>query len=749
MPLYADIVLPLAQPTYTYAIKEGMELEVGDAVIVQFGRNKLYTGIVWNLHENRPDAKRIKTISQKLYSHPILTPAQMELWVWIADYYMCTLGEVMRSALPSLMKVKGDDEESINDRIASPRTERYICLSAEYNDLEKREELLAKLQRRSPKQHALIQELLSHDLSSALGGLPRRILSADSTVIRTCEKHKYITSDQREVEYSNQITLNQLPSLSEHQNEALAKIKGDFESKSAVMLHGITGSGKTEIYSHLAAQTLAQGGDVLYLVPEIVLSTQLVTRLERIFGKVTAYHSKHTDKRRAESYLRLLKSDGGELVIGARSAIFLPLNNLKLIIVDEEHDPSYKQVDPSPRYNARDCAVVLARYSDARVVLGSATPSIETWYNAQVGKYGAAHLTQRYGDSQPPQIIISDTIRAVKRGERRTHFNFVLLDKIRETIERGEQVMLFQNRRGFAPYVECDACMWSARCPQCNVSLTLHKHKNSLTCHYCNHSQSAPSTCPRCGKGSVIAKGFGTEKVEQEISQLIPEAVTVRLDRDSVTSDSALNAVIDKFTQKEANIMVGTQMITKGFDFAGVSLVGILNADNLLLSPNFRSVERAFQLMTQVAGRAGRREQVGTVIIQSSDPEHPTIKQVLDGNYQAFAQRELIDRELFNYPPFSRLINITLRHRDMTTLRQAIVWLIEGLHKKFGAKRVLGPATPPVDRIRGEYIVGAMLKIEAGASMARARELIRELFRLMQSSQKFRNVTIICDVDPQ
>ena len=630
MQLYADIVLPLAQPVYTFAVPGGTDVAAGQAVAVQFGARKFYTGIVWRVHDRRPDFKTVKPIQRVLYDAPLLSAQQMALWEWIASYYMCSLGEVMRVALPALMKPSGDTEEEFSGDEFRPRTECYVSLAAELRDEGRFHEVCEKIERRAPKQY-----------------------------------------------------------------EAL------------------------------------------------------IERMERIFGsRVTPYHSKLTNRRRTETYLRLNRSDGGEFVVGVRSSVFLPLKHLQLIVVDEEHDASYKQTEPAPRYNARDCAVVMARLTGGRTLLGSATPSLETWLNAASGKYGRAELTERYGDARPPEILVSDTLRAARRGERKAHFNKLLLDRIGETLDRGGQVMLFQNRRGFSPYVACSECGWTARCPHCNVTLTYHKGGRKLVCHYCGHTEDVPAKCPSCKVTDVLPMGFGTEKVEEEISRIFPEARVARLDRDSVTSEKAFSAIIADFEARRTDILVGTQMITKGFDFAGVSLVGILNADNLLNNPDFRAAERAFQLMMQVAGRAGRRDDGGEVVIQTSEPGHPVIRQVAAGDFEGMARAQLAERKAFFYPPYARLTSLTLRHRDPSVLRNGVMDLAARLRTRFG-RRLLGPMTPPVDRIRGEYLVGLLLKIESGASSARARELLAAELKTFAGNPAFKSITVVVNVDPQ
>ena len=751
---FADIVLPLAQPAYTFRVAEDAELCEGDAVAVQFGPRNIYTGIVWRLHAQRPDARRIKTVGRALYDRPLLTRRQMELWEWTADYYMCTVGEVMRAALPSLMKPRGADEEEFSRAAYAPRTERYVAPAEVFaGDSQQASDLLDRMERRAPRRYAAMAELLEMSLHSDDGFVPRRLLTADSAVLTTLVRKGLAVEQVREAAAGGKYDSRfRLPELTAAQTAARDSIAARWRDRQTVLLHGVTGSGKTEIYIHFIAETVARGGDVLMLVPEIALTSQLIERMERIFGsRVTAYHSRLSDRRRTETYLRLSASEGGEFVVGARSALFLPLRNLQLIIVDEEHDSGYKQDDPAPRYNARDCAVVLTRLCGCRTLLGSATPSIESYANARSGKYGVVTLTERYGNAQLPQVIISDTLLAAKRGERRSHFNKALADRIDTTLDAGGQVMLFQNRRGFAPYVECRSCGWTARCPNCNVTLTLHKSRNSMECHYCGHTEPIPSRCPSCRSAVPEPAGFGTEKIAEQIALLFPRAGVVRLDADSATSERAYRQIIDSFASGRSNIMVGTQMITKGFDFGGVSLVGILNADNLLRNPDFRASERAFQLMMQVAGRAGRRDAGGQVVIQTSEPEHPIIRFVATGDYDSMAARELAEREAFGYPPYSHIVTLTLRHRSTETLRRCAQLLAGELRSRFG-RRLLGPVTPPVDRIRNEYIVTMMLKIEHGRSFARARQLLREAMAVVKgpaADREMRSVTIVCDVDPR
>lgn len=752
MPLFADIVLPLAQPTYTFAVPEGMRVAEGQAVEVQFGPRKFYTGLVWRLHDRRPDFKRIKPLRRILYELPLVPAPQRALWEWVATYYMCSLGEVMRIALPALMKPAGDSEEEFLREEYRPRTECYLSLAPTLHDEAAFHEVCDRLERRAPRQYEALLELAATGDGERIptGEVARRLLKADYAVWHALERKGYVTASQRERSVERGEAAFRLPELTPAQREALAALRSAFDGgRSAALLHGVTGSGKTEIYIHLIAETLRRGDDVLLLVPEIALTAQLIERLERIFGsRVTPYHSRLTARRRTETYLRLNRSEGGELVVGARSALFLPLERLRLLIVDEEHDASYKQTDPAPRYNARDCAVVAARLFGGRTLLGSATPSLETWLNARSGKYGLATLSERYGTARLPSVLLSDTLRAARRGERHAHFNKALLDRIEERLARGEQTMLFQNRRGFSPYVECTECGWTARCPHCNVTLTLHKRSERLVCHYCGHTEAVPAKCPSCRVTDVVPMGFGTEKIEEEIARIFPEARVARLDRDSVTSEKAFSAIVADFAARKTDILVGTQMITKGFDFDGVSLVGVLNADNLVNSPDFRAAERAFQLLMQVAGRAGRRDGGGEVVIQTSEPGNPLLRQVAAHDYEGMALAQLAERQAFFYPPYARLTALTLRHGDPELLRRAADTLAARLRARFG-RRLMGPMPPPVDRIRNEWLLRMILKIESGASSVRARKILAEELARLRGEESFKPITVVVDVDPQ
>ncbi|MFI3316137.1 MAG: primosomal protein N' [Rikenellaceae bacterium] len=750
MARYADIILPLAQAAFTFEVDESLGVEEGSAVVVPFGAvtEKYYTGIVQRLHDQKPDFKKIKKVVRTLYARPLLTASQRKFWEWVADYYMCTTGEVMRVALPSMMKPTGGSDAELALEEFRAQSEYYVTLPARSaGDLE---ELIASRQRRAPKQALALAAVakLARELNSNM--VPRRLLDVQIAVLQSLARRGDILLEQRDITleplYKKLFTL---PQLTPHQSEALAAIEASFTEKSTALLHGITGSGKTEIYIHLIARRLARGEDVLLLLPEIALTAQLLERMERIFGsRVVAYHSKLTPRRRTEIYLQINNRDGGNFIVGVRSAIFLPLKRLELIIVDEEHDASYKQNDSAPRYNARDAAVFIASHRGGNTLLGSATPSLESWMNSQSGKYGFAQLTERYGDAQEPAVIISDTIRSVKRGERKGHFNFDLLHRISERLDCSEQVILFQNRRGFAPYIECGTCGWSPRCPHCNVTLTLHKSQGRLSCHYCGYVDKIPAQCPECQSVAIKPMGFGTEKIEEQISELLPTARVARLDRDSVTSSRALGEIIGQFESGQTDVLVGTQMITKGFDFSKVTLVGILNADNMLNSPDFRAEERAFQLITQVAGRAGRRGANGEVVIQTSLPKHRVLSFVIAKDYRAFAATLLAERECFGYPPYSRILAITMKHRDRDLLHASANALWSLLHPIFG-RRVQGPVPGVIDKIRDEYIVMMNLKIEMGASSQRAREILRDMISRLRQTAEYKYINIICNVDPQ
>ena len=747
--LYAQVVLPLAQPMYTFSVEETLGVGMGDAVVVQFGSSRYYTGIVWSMTTQKPEYPRIKPILKRLYSTPLVTPEAQRLWEWIAEYYMCTIGEVMRVALPALAKPSATTLTELDERSIEAPTETFIALAEELRSEESLVAYVAKHGRKAPRRTETIERIaaLAAERSGINGFVPRRLVDAETQHITDLKRRGLIELREAPIEATRDKNDFLLPTLSEAQQRTLEAIDRGHESGKVALLHGVTGSGKTEIYIHLIARTLAEGRDALVLVPEIVITSQLVERLERIFeGRTTTYHSRLTPLRRGETFLRLASSTGGELIVGVRSAIFLPMKRPGLVVVDEEHDANYKQTDPTPRYNARDMAVVMSRIYGANVVLGSATPSLESLHNATTGKYAYIELTERWGEAVLPEIIVSDTIRAVKRNERKTHFNLELLQNINRSLSAGEQAILFQNRRGYAPYIQCRTCGYSPRCPHCNVTLTRHKASDRMECHYCGYNMPVPKMCPNCEVQDMALMGFGTEKVAEEISRLMPEARIERLDGDTSTSERAFKRIVTRFDSGEADILVGTQILTKGFDFGGVTTVGILNADNLLTMPDFRASERAFQLMMQVAGRAGRRNDRGRVVIQTSQPKHPVIRFVASGDYHAMANSELAERKAFGYPPYSHLIRLLMRHEDYNLLHHAAHTLAGVMRKKFGA-RVMGPVSAALEMLRGEHRAEILLKIESGASMQRARTLLREAISSVESDPKYKTVKISIDVD--
>ncbi len=749
--LYAQVVLPLAQPMYTFSLDEGLAVGVGDAVVVQFGSSRYYTGLVWSITTQKPDFPRLKPILKKLYSHPLLGANDQRLWEWIAEYYMCSLGEVMRMALPSLAKPSATSFVELEERVLDEPTELFVALSEELQTEEALAEYVEQHRRRSPRRTELMDAIaaLAQQRGAEDGFVPRRLVDATSQQIMALRSKSLIRSEQRPRQRLSSSSTDNflLPTLSVAQSRALDEIRHAHGEGKVALLHGVTGSGKTEIYIHLVAEELSKGNDVLFLVPEIVITSQLIERLERIFeGRTTTYHSRLTPLRRGQTFLRLAASTGGELIVGVRSSVFLPMRRPGLIVVDEEHDPGYKQSDMQPRYNARDCAVVMSRLSGCRVVLGSATPSLESYLNAISGKYHYVELKERWGKGVLPEIIVSDTIRSVKRGERKVHFNFDLLRNIEQSLALNEQVILFQNRRGYAPYIQCSTCGYSPRCPHCNVTLTQHKASSRMECHYCGFTMERPRVCPNCETQDMKTMGFGTEKVEEEVVRLFPEARVERLDGDTSSSERAFKRIVSSFEQRETDILVGTQILTKGFDFEGVTTVGILNADNLLSAPDFRAAERAYQLIMQVAGRAGRHNDRGRVVIQTSQPNHPVIQHVASGDYHSMARAELGERQAFGYPPYSHLIRFMLRAKDYEQLRSAAHSLGGCLRRKFG-DRVMGPVSAALEMLRGEHRAEILLKIESGASMKLARKLIGEALESTAKEAMFKGVTITADVD--
>lgn len=749
--LYADIALPLNQPLFTYRVAEELHDTIAEGRCVRAQVDtKFYTGIVWRLHNERPPFSTIRTIRSYVDNAPILSDVQMRFWEWMAEYYMSNIGNLMRVGIPSALKPDGFSHSEFARDTYKPPAVMYVSLHKSINDLQKLDQTFESLTRASRQYGALLEFISKVDEGKEFTTeLPRNYLKVPMAPLRAMEKKNIFTLSTRELKPGELPPLpSVLPVLTEHQQEVYEFIKEQFKQKDVALLQGITGSGKTEIYIKLIDEQLKQGKNVLYLLPEIAMTSQLIERVKTYFGeRVIAYHSRYSERHRVESYLRANMDRGGELILGVRSALFLPTENLGLVVVDEEHDQSYKS-DQQPYYNARDSAVMLAYLMGAKTVLGSATPSLESYANAVGGKYIHAVLTERYGGAPLPQIYISDTLKAVKRGERKTHFNRFLIEKIDETLSAGEQVMLFQNRRGFSPYVECGECGWIAFCPNCNVALTLHKGESRLRCHYCQYSRAVPLACPDCHKSSIDPRGFGTEKVEDELSKLFPSAKIARLDSDTSQTARSYNKIIHDFERGVTDVLVGTQMITKGFDFGGVSLVGVLNADNLLAYPDFRASERAFQLMTQVAGRAGRREKQGEVVIQTSQPTNNVIRQTSSYDYEGMANEQLSERAAFFYPPYFRMVMITLRHRDKSLLWRGAEYLNNILRPIFG-RRLQGPQPPPIDKIRREYLLTFVLKVERELSYAEAKQILSQSVDELKSKKEYRYISVVCNVDPQ
>ncbi len=813
--MYADIVLPLALAPLTYGVPSDMEeqLNVGCRVTVQLGKRKLYAGIVIDIHNNKPDSYEVKNILSAIDNLPIVTPLQIRFWLWMADYYMCTLGEVMTASLPSGLKMESetklifykqpDDYSELNDtereilahlenkstqtvdslakvvgkknilgllaglqekgligsgehlkHTYKPKLEAYVKLSPSIGNEEQLNEVLLSL-KRAKKQEALLLHYLSFAGEIKFSSPPffskKELLKGKpelQAALKACVDKGLLVQEMVEVaRLSAQAEATKpIAGLTQSQEIAFNQIKELFADKDVVLLHGITSSGKTEIYLQLIKEQLEQGRQVLYLLPEIALTFQLINRLRGVFGdRVGVYHSRYSDAERVEVFQSIGKRY--DIVIGARSSVFLPFASLGLIIVDEEHDGSYKQQDPAPRYNARDAAVVLAGMHGAKVLLGTATPSVESYYNAQVGKYGLAQLQERYGNAVLPIIETVNMLTARKKQRVTSHFSQSLLEEIEKSLANKEQVILFQNRRGFSPFIQCNDCGYIPQCTQCNVSLTYHKQSNQLRCHYCGYSQPMPHCCSSCGSTNIETKGFGTEKIEEELSYIFKDAHIRRLDLDSVRTKNAYEETIASFENGETDILVGTQMVTKGLDFDKVSLVGILNADNMLNFPDFRAHERSFQLLTQVCGRAGRRQKQGLALIQTSNPSHPIIRYVVKGNYEGMFSEQLEERKTFCYPPFYRLIAITLKHKDIVVVNSAAKELAQVMRQRFG-NRVLGPEAPLINRIQNRYINVIMLKLERNANLANAKKLLQRCVTAVMAIPKYKSLSVVPDVDP-
>lgn len=671
--MFADIILPIPFDSFTYLVPSDMETRVmrGCRVVVPLGKNKIYTGVVLNTHNNTPEGVEVKAIIEVLDDHPVVNEQQFAFWQWIANYYICPLGDVMKAALPGAMKPK--DEAALKE---STRT------------------------RRSGK--------------------------ATATPHYACPCNP----------------------LNPAQEKAFAEIETSFLSKNVTLLHGVTSSGKTEIYIHLINNYLAKGKQVLYLLPEIALTTQITERLHHFFGdRMGVYHSKFTDTQRLDVYKRQASERPCQLILGVRSSIFLPFQNLGLVIVDEEHEQSYKQQEPAPRYHARNAAIMLAQMFGAKTLLGTATPSFEVYHLSHKGQYGYVQLTQRYRDMQLPTIEIVDTKEAKRKRQMKGVFSPRLIEVMRAALERKEQIILFQNRRGFSSFIECKTCGWVPRCPHCDVTLTLHKKTSTLTCHYCGYTTHIPERCPACEEDKFTDIGTGTEKVEEQIAHLFEGITTLRMDLDTATTRTQFERIISDFSEHKADILIGTQMVTKGLDFDHVSVVGILDADTMLNLPDFRSYERTFQTLSQVAGRAGRNNTAGHVILQTRSAESDIIRQITQGDYWQMFYTQMTERQLFHYPPFRRLIYVYLRHKDDELLEHLAADMAERLRQIFG-ERVLGPDRPPIARLHSLYIRKIMLKIERQTSTEKVRKNLIAIQQQMLSLPVAKNLNIYYDVDP-
>ena len=716
---------------------------IGRRVLVPLGK-KSVIGIIYRKHEGElPANVKVRDVLQIVDETPIITAEQLKLWEWLSSYYMCTLGEVMAAALPS---------EIIDDNYSAATTQ-YIQLAPAYLAKEAQEQLFGEL-KRAKKQEQLVRDFLRLAQNYQV---ERRVLLEQSgvsgAILRTLIDKGIFLEEERPISRLRQYKgEKQKPhTLDSQQSRAIEEIRKSWQEKNVTLLHGVTSSGKTEVYIHLIEEVLQQGKQVLYLVPEIALTTQLTDRLQAVFGdKLVVYHSKFSNAERVEIYHEVKGDEAmrreARVILGARSAIFLPFNNLGLIIVDEEHEPSYKQQDPAPRYHARSAAIMMAHGYGAKVLLGTATPSIESYHNALSGKYGLVEMKERFQGLQLPQITMIDLQRQYHRKEMYGHFADPLVDKIREELSKGKQVILFQNRRGYAPVLQCTKCGEAPKCPNCDVTMTYHKATNSLVCHYCGHSTRIPSKCPKCG-GEMRTQGFGTERLEEEIHGLFPEARVARMDLDSTRKKDAYQTIIDRFANHEVDILIGTQMVTKGLHFNDVSLVAVLQADSLLNTPDFRSYEQAFQMLEQVSGRAGRTGSQGEVMIQTFNPKNPVFEFLKAHDYEGLYSQQIAERELFKYPPYQRLIMLTLRHRDLSRLEAAASLLQQRLQQSFG-ERVSGVIIPSVTKVSNQWVRQIRLRIETTANIARAKALVKEHITFVQQQEKCKGTNILPDVDP-
>ena len=740
---------------FTYSVPSSLEEQVqrGVRVLVPLGRNKTYVGIVSEKHHRAPEGYQTKDILQVLDVTPILLDSQLRLWHWIADYYMSPIGEVYKAALPSGLKA----EDGFR-----PKTETYITLTPQFRNEQTLHVALNMLHRADKQLAALIDYLALSHWDSVEGSVCREtvveitrdeLLNAGHSLptVNALVKRGLLEVYEREVgrlNHGGEPHLEKIRPLSDVQQDAFNKIQFSFLGKNVTLLHGVTSSGKTEIYIHLIRQALERKQQVLYLLPEIALTVQIMQRLQHVFGnRLGIYHSKYSDAERVEIWQKQLSQNPYDVILGARSAVFLPFQNLGLVIVDEEHETSYKQQDPMPRYHARSTAIVLAQMFGAKTLLGTATPSVETYYNAKTGKYGLVELFQRYKGIELPEIQVVDVKDLQHRKMMNGPFSPYLLNEVREALEHGEQAILFQNRRGYAPVIECKQCGWVPHCQHCDVSLTLHRNLNQLTCHYCGYTYQVPTECPACGCQELRTKGYGTEKIEAEVQDIFPEARIARMDLDTTRSRSAYERIISDFASGRTNLLIGTQMISKGLDFDKVSVVGILNADSMLNYPDFRAYEHAFMMMAQVSGRAGRKGKRGLVVLQTKSPDLPIIQQVVRNDYAAHYQSLIAERQQFHYPPYYRLVYVYLKHKQDWVVDTAAAEMASRLRQWFGA-RLLGPDKPAVAKVKSLSIRKLVLKLELGINMGDVRKYLALAQQQMLQDKRYVSLQIYYDVDP-
>lgn len=753
---YVDVIVPLPlEGTFTYSVPHNLAERVrfGVRVAVTFGASKVHTAIVVRVHQDKP-AFNVKDIVDVIDDQPMLLEQQYQLWQWLSAYYMAPLGDVYNAALPAGLKV----EENYK-----PRTETYIDLCEPLRNEQSLNVALDLLKRARNQREALMHFLrISH--WETIEGTQTAELVVDITreelmnvshcsyaVIKSLVERKILFTYEREVGRLNdhgEEHLENVKRLNEAQQEAYNQIVFQFLKKNVVLLHGVTSSGKTEIYIHLIKKALEEKKQVLYLLPEIALTVQITSRLRHVFGnKLGIYHSKYSDAERVEIWKKQLSHHPYEVILGARSAVFLPFQRLGLVIIDEEHETSFKQQDPSPRYHARSAAIVLARMYGAKTLLGTATPSVESYYNACQGKYGLVTLTSRFKDIQLPEIRVVDTKDLQRRKMMTGPFSPPLIAAVNEALKSGQQVILFQNRRGFAPMIECRTCGWVPKCTNCDVSLTMHKSMNLLTCHYCGYTYRIPTVCPACGGTDLRGRGFGTEKVEEYVGQLFPDARVARMDLDTTRTRNAYGRIIDDFSSGRTNLLIGTQMVSKGLDFDRVSVVGILNADAMLNYPDFRAYEHAFMMMAQVSGRAGRKGQRGKVFLQTKNKELPIIRQVVENDYQGFYEALLEERRLFSYPPFHRLVYVFLRHRHDDVVETAGIEMGSRLRQGLG-ERILGPDKPSIARVKNLHIRKIVIKLENGIDPKAVRLYLRTVQQQLLQDKRYAALQVYYDVDP-